>query len=337
MSSKEQAKQAKPAKKEKRPKGGNAAFGSVSSQVWAVLAGVVQLVVGVLLLIDATRFTSSIVAAAGVLMVVAGLVQGVRYFRTPVAQAVAGHNLTYALALLILGGFCVLQFKWIAADMPLMSMVFGVVIVCGGILRSQWAVDMLRLRRDYWFVPALGAVAAYVLGAVVLANPFAEARAMWVCIAVTLVVGMAFDVAAGVLAGRARPAKVAQGAMAVGTAAVPAIAAPDATFEAVETTEDAVPANADELAGEEPAVAAEAAPWDEPAVEEPAVTAEPASWEEPAAAATADEEEAQVGAEHAVRLESGLVEALEAVNEVEAEPIAPADPDQAAAGPAKEA
>lgn len=270
-----------------------------SGQVWAILAGIVQLVVGVLLLIDPTGFTGLIVTAFGVFLLVMGLVNAVRYFRTPVAQAVVRQDLAKALAMLILGGFCVCQFQWITAAMPLMSMVYGVAIIAGGVLRSQWSVDMLRLRREYWFVAALGAVAAYVLGVVVLANPFAAAGSMWVCIAVTLIVCAAFDVAAGVLGGKVKPSKAgapaaevvagAEGALPAGVVAgEPLEGEPaaektgepaDAVFEQVE-------------APVEPEPASEVAPAVEP---EPAVEPAPAEPElEPAGAA--DEQAAEKSA-----------------------------------------
>ncbi len=267
------AKTKKEAKKEAK-KGGKGGTGGKSGPMGAVVKtlsklspvglGICELAIAVLLLINPSVFMNIIVTGAGLVLLVVAAVAAVRYFRAPAAVAAKEQNLMKAAVTAILGGFCLCQFLWIDDAMPILSVVFGVCILLGATVRTQWAVDLLRLARRYWYVVAANAAIAYIMGALVLANPFAELAVLWRCIAFTLIVTAVVDVIAAFIVDVPKQEKQEQAAApASAGAAAPAPVSAAAPAAAVTTAVAGSPAAASEApAGESPAgvAAAEAVP-----------------------------------------------------------------------------
>ena len=69
-------------------------------------------------------------------------------------------------------------------------------ILISGINKIQWAVDMLRQKQKYWFVALIGAALSLVFAALVLANPFSSTAALWIFIAVSLIIEAVVDILA---------------------------------------------------------------------------------------------------------------------------------------------
>ena len=223
------------------------------SRLSPVGLGILELAVAALLLINPSVFMNVIVTGAGVVLLVIAALAAIRYFRAPVAVAAKEQNLVKAAVAAILGGFCLCQFLWIDDAMPILSVVFGVCILLGAAVRTQWAVDLLRLGRRYWYVVAANAAIAYIMGALILANPFAELAVLWRCIAITLIVTAVVDVIAAFIVDVPKQGKTAPAAPVAAAAPVPA---PTAESEAASEPAPAA-ASAAAPAGETPAAAAE--------------------------------------------------------------------------------
>ena len=100
----------------------------------SILMCVLEILLGVLLLIDPLGFTSAISIALGAALIVAGIVFIVRYFRAGAAQGALTHGLSKGLLLLLAGLFCVLRSKWFVATFPLLTILYGVGILISGVL-----------------------------------------------------------------------------------------------------------------------------------------------------------------------------------------------------------
>ena len=224
------------------------------SRLSPVGLGILELAVAALLLINPSVFMNVIVTGAGVVLLVIAALAAIRYFRAPVAVAAKEQNLVKAAVAAILGGFCLCQFLWIDDAMPILSVVFGVCILLGAAVRTQWAVDLLRLGRRYWYVVAANAAIAYIMGALILANPFAELAVLWRCIAITLIVTAVVDVIAAFIVDVPKQGKTAPAAPVAAVAPVPA---PTAESEAASEPAPApAAASAAAPAGETPAAVA---------------------------------------------------------------------------------
>ena len=173
----------------------------VKNYVLPIAVCAAEILVGILLLANPVGFIGAIVAVAGVAAVVAGIWWGIRYFKA--APLVASHeqNLSKGVGAVIFGVFCLFQFLWIAEAMPFMGMVFGAAILVTGVLKTQRAVDLLRLHRTFWYISGIGALLALALGTVVMVNPFSDAF-LWGFIGVGLIVIGAVDLAGMLLSGK---------------------------------------------------------------------------------------------------------------------------------------
>ena len=167
---------------------------AIKQLIGGILLCLVEVVVGVLLLIDPIGFTTGIISACGLMLILWGLVQIFRYFRTEPAAAAEGQGLMKGLILLVLGIFAVLNSEWFLAAFPLMTIAYGVVILVSAFGKIQWAVDMLRAGKRRWFWAAISAAASVICALVILSSPFASTAVLWTFTGVSLICEAVLDI-----------------------------------------------------------------------------------------------------------------------------------------------
>ncbi len=155
-----------------------------------------EIVVGVLLFMDPMGFTGTIIKVGGILLVISGVLTAVQYFRTSPAQASLSQGLAKALCALTFGLFCLFKTDWFLDTFPIITVIYGIVIVFTGIIRIQWMVDMLRMRINRWYLAGIGAVLSLIFGCVILANPFESTKLLWKFVAAAMIVNAVADLAA---------------------------------------------------------------------------------------------------------------------------------------------
>ena len=161
-----------------------------------------QLLIGILLLINPAGFTSGIIIAVGAVLLLAGIVSAIRYFRMPPVPAAAQKGLAKGICGIAAGLFCILQHKWFLTVFPLLTMLYGVGILATAVMRTQWTVDMLRLKKAQWKWNAVGAAASLVFALVILFNPFASVTFLWVFVGVSLMIDAVLDLLALIFNGK---------------------------------------------------------------------------------------------------------------------------------------
>lgn len=152
-----------------------------------------ELIAGIMLLIDPLSLTFWIIMISGVAMMVVGVLEVVKYFRTSVREASLGQSLTKGLLALLVGGFCVFKTEWFLAAFPVLTILYGVVILMSGIGKVQFAVDMLRQKNEKWFWPAINAVISVICAFVILRSPFSSTVALWIFTGASLIVEGVLD------------------------------------------------------------------------------------------------------------------------------------------------
>lgn len=172
----------------------------------SILLSVFELVVGILLLVDPLGFTTGIVIAFGIALVVVGLISVIKYFRTSPELAAMGQNLFKGITAIIAGVFLVLKSEWLLTVFPILTIVCGVGILLAGISKLQWMANMIRLKKQRWFLPAIGALVSIVCAIVVLTDPFGTTAVLWVFTAVTLIAEAVFDIVIIIFGNKDRPA-----------------------------------------------------------------------------------------------------------------------------------
>ena len=164
----------------------------------SILMCVLEILVGVLLLVDPTGFTSAIIIAAGAALILYGAICIVRYFRADAAEGALRQNLFKGLLLLLGGLFCVLRSKWFVDTFPLLTILYGIGLLISGVGKIQWMADMIRFGRKRWYLPAISAVLSLIFAAIILCSP----TALWSFLGIVLIVEAVFDIVAIALGGK---------------------------------------------------------------------------------------------------------------------------------------
>ena len=153
-----------------------------------------ELMIGVILLIKPVGFTSGIIMTAGVWLMLLGLIESVKYFSTNAFEASLGQSLVKGLVALTAGAFCTFQTDWFIATFPVLSAIYGLVILVAGIGKIQITVDMLRLKKQKWYLGALSAAISILSAVIILNNPFDSSEMLWIFIGISLLVEGVCDI-----------------------------------------------------------------------------------------------------------------------------------------------
>lgn len=171
-----------------------------------VAMSLAELIIGILLLVNPIRFTSGIIVTFGVVMMLWGIGSIIRYFCTKPEEAAVGQLLVKGLMTLLAGAFCTFHSHWFIATFPVLTLVYGVVILLTGLKKIQWMVDFIRLKRSRWFLAGLSAVISIICGLVIITSPFSTTAVLWIFTGISLIVEAVFDMISAIFGNRERKA-----------------------------------------------------------------------------------------------------------------------------------
>lgn len=160
----------------------------------SLFMSIIELIIGILLLINPIGFTSGIIICAGVVLSLMGISSLVKYFRDELEEAAKTHNFSKGAMLLLLGIFCMFQSEWFITTFPLLTVIYGIFTLITGITKMQGAIDMKRTHNKYWYVALISAILTLICAVFILANPFATTAVLWTFIAVTLIIEAVMDI-----------------------------------------------------------------------------------------------------------------------------------------------
>lgn len=163
-----------------------------------IFLSIVEILVGILLLADPVGLTKWIVIVLGVVLILAGIISVVQYFRTPAGEAAIKKSLALGILSILFGLWCVTKNEWFTALFPLLTTLYGVAILVSGVTKIQWTADMLRLKTGRWGWMALSAAVTVICGGIILAHPFSSTVALWIFIGITMIVEAVIDIVAAI-------------------------------------------------------------------------------------------------------------------------------------------
>ncbi len=158
-----------------------------------LLMSLCELVIGILLLINPTGFTSSVIVVVGAVLLLRGILSVISYFRTNAEEAAREHALAGGIVLLAVGLFCVLRTDWFLVAFPMLTFLYGVIILLAGLTKIQWVVDSRRLKLILWMRALVSAALSLICGIVIITNPFTSTAVLWTFAAVSLIVEAILD------------------------------------------------------------------------------------------------------------------------------------------------
>ena len=168
----------------------------------SVAMSLAEIVIGILLLVNPVGFTSGIIVTFGVVLMITGIGTTIKYFRTEPEDAAVGQVLVKGLLELLGGAFCAFNSHWFIATFPVLTLVYGVVILVTGITKLQWTVDIIRMKRSKWLWMAISAAISILCGITVITNPFSTTAVLWMFIGISLIVDAVFDMIGGIFGNR---------------------------------------------------------------------------------------------------------------------------------------
>ncbi|MGM9521760.1 MAG: HdeD family acid-resistance protein [Oscillospiraceae bacterium] len=166
-----------------------------------IVTCLVEVLVGILLLVNPIGFTSGIIIALGILLLIGGVVKIIRYFRISAEQSSMEQNLFKGLIGVIAGLFCILRSQWFIVTFPVLTILYGVINLIAGLFKVQLTVDAIRLK-SRWGWSAFSAVVTILFAAIILLNPFSSTVFLWTFTAVTLIIEAVLDLLSMIFSSR---------------------------------------------------------------------------------------------------------------------------------------
>ena len=158
-----------------------------------------ELLVGILLLINPLGFTSAIIVILGIIFVVSGIVNIINYIKAEPLEAMYEQSLAKGLVLGLLGLFCMFRSEWFIITFPVLTILYGIIVLIAGLKKVQWTFDLLRIKRGNWFIVALSAILSILFGYIIIKNPFSSTTILWQFTGIVFIVESIFDIIAIVL------------------------------------------------------------------------------------------------------------------------------------------
>lgn len=160
----------------------------------SLFMSIVELIIGILLLINPIGFTSGIIICAGIMLSVMGISSLVKYFREEPEEAAKTHDFSKGAIILLLGIFCMFKSEWFITTFPLLTIIYGIFALVTGVTKMQGAIDMKRASNEYWYVALISAILTLICAIFIISNPFASTAVLWTFIAVTLIIEAVMDI-----------------------------------------------------------------------------------------------------------------------------------------------
>ena len=165
---------------------------------------IIELIAGILLLLNPVKFTSAVIIGVGITLVILGLIEVVNYFRMSAQVAALGQMLTKGMILILAGIVCAVRWEWFLVTFPALTIVYGILFLLTGISKIQLTIDMVRLKNSRWSLAAGNAAVTLICAMIILRDPFASTEVLWLFTGAVLVGVSIFDLAVAILRKNAR-------------------------------------------------------------------------------------------------------------------------------------
>lgn len=166
-----------------------------------MILSICEILVGVLLLINPVGFTKGIIIAAGSFLIIIGIVDIIKYFRINAVSAAVSQFLAKGLIAIVIGAFCILKTNWFVITFPVLTMIYGVIILIAGLGKVQMTVDMIRLKKSGVILFLISALLSLACAVIIIMNPFESTKVLWMFIGITLIIEALCDFISTIVSG----------------------------------------------------------------------------------------------------------------------------------------
>ena len=155
----------------------------------------IELICGILVLIDVIAFTKTILRIIGILVTIRGALFAMDYFKKSPETASLGNDLFMSLITIGIGIFFILNPDKIIDTFSLLTSLYGIGLFISAASKIQLAVDELRLKNNKWWYFAILAALTLIVAYVSFMNPFTTVSSNWTFTGIAMIVLALADVA----------------------------------------------------------------------------------------------------------------------------------------------
>lgn len=152
---------------------------------------IAMLLLGIMLIIFPEKSGDIVCITAGIILGIWGLVRLIAYFASGKIESFESFALVQGTALLAFGILFIINPGILKT---FLTAALGIILIVSGVMKLQYAVDLLRLKAKLWYLSLLGALVSITLGAIVFFNPFNSANWLMIFIGIALVVNSLWDI-----------------------------------------------------------------------------------------------------------------------------------------------
>ena len=154
-----------------------------AAKIGYIVMSVLFCLLGLVLLVWPNLSISLIGIAAGVMLIVFGLVKLGGYFTRDLYELAFQHDLAFGLLLIVLGVMLLAQ---PSRAMSFLCLILGISIMADGLFKVQTAFDARRFGlKNWWLILALGIIAGCI-GVVAAFRPAGSARVLTILMGVSM-------------------------------------------------------------------------------------------------------------------------------------------------------
>ena len=156
-----------------------------------IAAVILYLIAGVLLLIWPDLMTEITMWALVIVLAAYGIYRIIAYFRMTPEEGASTYSLALALFLLLLAVYIIIDRTSFASIFP---RIWGLMLLIGGFIKIQEAIDALRIHQRHWWWLLIGAAISVVLGIFAILRPAFILESIALFIGISLIVEAIIDV-----------------------------------------------------------------------------------------------------------------------------------------------
>ena len=155
-----------------------------------ILADMAIIVLGVLMVVFPERSGDFICRAVGAILCVMGVFRVIAYFTYDRSELFGSFALVQGAAFIGFGVYFLARPQFLAA---FLTVALALVLIIGGVMKLQYAIDLARMGSSLWWVELIGAIVMTALGVVTFLDPFEAASGLMIFIGISFLVDGIWD------------------------------------------------------------------------------------------------------------------------------------------------
>ena len=166
----------------------------IKEKYGSIIMIVAEILIGIIVLFKPEDFTKIVIIGLGIVITLIGIIFLIKYFKSDIIDAIKEKNLFKSLTLITAGLFCIINSNWFIVTFPLLTIIYGIIILITGLMKVQWAIDAIRLKIKKWYITAINAVLSITFAIIIIKNPFTTIAVLWKFIALILILQGILDI-----------------------------------------------------------------------------------------------------------------------------------------------